>query len=86
MAESLALKWGTIKRYSNLSEKSQEIVKRFYAAEGVPMSAMLDRPDKDRKAILCELIDQIDGDIYNDWDGKDMTKDEAKNYVQTYGE
>lgn len=35
---------------------------------------MYDHPDKRRKEILCELIDQLDGDIQNDWTGEMMTK------------
>lgn len=85
MAESLTLKWGTVKGWDDLSEKSVEILKRFFA-DGVPMSAMADRPDDARKAILCDLIDQIDGEIWNDWEGKQVSKDEAKAYVTQYGQ
>lgn len=84
MAEALALKWGTVKGWDGLSEKSQEILKRYFA-DGVPMSAMADRPGTDRQAILCELIDQIDGEIWNDWEGKEMSKAEARDYVLNYG-
>ena len=84
MTESLTLKWGTVKGWNDLSEKSQEILKRYFS-DGVPMSAMADRPDDDRKKILCELVDQIDGEIWNDWEGKKMSKDEAKEYVTNYG-
>lgn len=84
MAESLLLKWGTIKGWDDFSEKSQEIVGRYFA-DGEPMSAMADHPDAARKAILCELIDQLDGEIQNDWSGEKMTKDEAKQYVMEYG-
>lgn len=82
--ETLALKWGTVNGWDNLSEKSQEILYRYYA-DGEPMSAMMDRPDAGRKAILCELIDQLDGEIWNDWDGVVMSKEEAKKYITEYG-
>ncbi len=82
--EYLMLKWGAVKGWNNLSEKSQEILRRYYA-DGEPMSAMADRPDADRKTILCELIDQIDGEIFNDWDGVIMSKEDAKKYVTEYG-
>lgn len=85
MAEWLSLKWGTVKGWDSLSEKSQEILKRFFA-DGVSMSAAMDHPDAERKAILCELIDQLDGQIYLDWDGKDVTKEEAKKYVTEFGQ
>lgn len=84
MAENLLLKWGTIKGWDDLTDKSVEILKRFFA-DGMCMSAMMDKPDDARKEILCELIDQLDGTIWNDWDNKQMTKDEAKKYVMEYG-
>lgn len=83
MTESLLLKWGTIKGWDNFTEKSQEIVKRFFA-DGMCMSAAADKPDEDRRKILCELIDQLDGEIQNDWSGEIMSKDEAKKYVMEY--
>lgn len=83
MAEHLSLKWGTVKGWDDLSDKSVEIMKRFFA-DGVSMSCAMDKPDADRKAILCELIDQLDGQVYLDWDGKYVSKDEAKKYVMEY--
>lgn len=82
--EQLDLKWGTVKGWKHLSEKSVEIMQRYFA-DGMPLSAMGDRPTADRREILCELIDQLDGEIWNDWDGKTMSKDEAKKYVREYG-
>lgn len=85
MTESLTLKWGTVKAWDDLSEKSQAIMERFFA-DGVSMSCAADKPDDARKEILCELIDQLDCEtIYLDWDGKDVSKDEAKKYVREYG-
>lgn len=84
MAESLLLKWGTVKGWDDLTEKSQEIIGRFFA-DGVSLSCATDHPDDARKAILCELIDQLDGKIQNDWSGKIMSKDDAKKYVIEYG-
>lgn len=83
MAESLLLKWGTIKGWDNLSPASVKIIERFFA-DGVTMSCAMDHPNEGRRAILCELIDQLDGEIQNDWTGKKMSKDEAKKYVLEY--
>jgi hypothetical protein len=83
MAEKLLLKWGTIKGWEGLTESSQEIAKRYFDVKQ-SMSAMADRPDEKRKAVLCELIDQLDGEIQNDWSGEKMTKEEAKKYVLEY--
>lgn len=85
MAESLLLKWGTVKGWSDLSEQSQLILQRFFA-DGVSLSAMTDHPTEERRTILCELIDQLDGEIQNDWSGEIMTKDAAKQYVTEYGQ
>jgi hypothetical protein len=85
MVESLSLKWGTVKGWDGLSEKSQEIMRRFFA-DGMPLSCAADKPDDARRAILCELIDQLDCEtIYLDWDNKNVSKDEAKAYVMEYG-
>lgn len=81
--EKLYLKWGTVKGWEKLTEQSVEILQRYFK-EGVPFSAMADHPDEDRKQILCELINQFTGEIWNDWSGEKMTKDEAKQYVVTY--
>jgi len=83
MAESLLLKWGTIKGWSDISDRSLEIMKRFFA-DGMSMSAAMDKPGEERRAILCELIDQLDGEIKNDWTGEKMSKDDAKKYVLEY--
>lgn len=83
MAETLLLKWGTIKGWHDLTDRSLEIMKRYFA-DGTPMSCALDHPDDARKATLCELIDQFDGEIQNDWSGEIMSKDDAKKYVLEY--
>lgn len=84
MTESLLLKWGSVKGWSDLTDKSQALLRRYFA-DGTPRSAMADHPDADRKTVLCELIDQLDGEIQNDWSGEMMSKDEAKKYVMEYG-
>lgn len=83
MSEHLLLKWGTVKGWNSLTDRSVEIMKRVFA-DGVSMSCALDHPDQDRRLILCELIDQLDGDIQNDWTGEPMSKNEAKKYVMDY--
>ena len=82
-AQSLTLKWGTIKGWDGLSDESVAILQR-YADLGMSLGAMQQKDTPEQKEILCELIDAIDGEIWNDWDGKTMTKDEAKTYVMEY--
>lgn len=45
---------------------------------------MLQRDLPEQKQILCELIDSIDGEIWNDWENVAMTKEAAKTYVLNY--
>jgi len=49
------------------------------------MSAMAQHNTPRQKDIICELIDLCDGDtIYLDWDGEDVSKEKAKEYVMNY--
>jgi hypothetical protein len=43
MTESLLLKWGTIKGWDNFSEKSQGILRRFFA-DGMRPQAQCNKP------------------------------------------
>lgn len=81
--EELSLKWGTIKGWTNASQQTQALLRQYFS-DGQPLSAMADRPDESRKRTLCDLIDQLNGTIYLDWDGKYVSKDEAKRYVMEY--
>lgn len=83
MADSLLLKWGTLKGWNLESERSMEALKR-YVEFGMSLSAMAQEDSPEQKQALCDLIDAIDGEIKSDWSGKVMTKDEAKEYVLTY--
>jgi hypothetical protein len=83
MAESLLLKWGTLKGWDLESEKSLDIIRR-YEDLGASMSAMAQRDTPEQKQLICDLIDAVDGEIMNDWSGEVMSKDEAKKYVMEY--
>lgn len=83
MAEYLTLKWGTLKGWNIESEDTLAILNRW-AELGYSMSAMMQRDTDEQKKIICELIDAIDGPIENDWTGKEMMKEEAKEYVLNY--
>jgi hypothetical protein len=82
--EFLQLKWGTLKGWRLTTEKSLALMKR-YEDLGMSMGAAQQEDTPEHKAIICELIDAIDGEIENDWTGKPMTKDEAKEYVMNFG-
>ena len=81
----VTLKWGTLKSwdYSN-SEKGQALLKE-YGEIGSCISAMAKNDTPRQKEIICELIDLSDEDtIYLEWDGREVSKEEAKEYVMHY--
>ena len=80
----LVLKWGTLKRWQFDSDEGKALMKEYYEI-GSSVSAMQQHDTPRQKEIICELIDLCDGDtIYLDWDGKDVSKQEAKDYVMKY--
>ncbi len=48
------------------------------------MSALMQHDTDTQKQALLDLIDAVDGDIVNEWDGAHYTKEEAKQYVREY--
>jgi hypothetical protein len=82
--DSLSLKWGTLKSWDIHSETGKALLKRYFEI-GASGSAMAQRDTPEQKEIICQLIDGCPGDIYLDWDGKEVSKDEAKDYVRNYG-
>lgn len=85
MAANLTLKWGNVKGWDGMAEghPARAALKK-YLDSGQGFSAMQRQNDEQRK-IICELIDAIDGEIHDDWNGGTMTKDDAKKYVLNYG-
>jgi hypothetical protein len=86
--EYLTLKWGSLKawNFEETNQRALELLKKW-AAGGVSMSAMCHHDTSEQKQIICELIDVGDFDtVYLDWDDKEVSKDEAKNYVMNYGQ
>lgn len=83
-ATKLTLKWGTLKSWDINTGRGQALLKE-YAEIGSDISAMSQQDTPRQKEIICELIDECDGEtIYLDWDGKDVSKEKAKEYVMTY--
>ena len=83
--ESLTLKWGTLKGWDLKHPASLALLQR-YIDLGASMSAAMQRDTPEQKQIICELIDAVDGKIWNDWEGGTMTKEAAKAYVMAYGQ
>lgn len=84
-SDYLALKWGTLKEWHFHSDKARELLRRYYEI-GASFSAMAQQDTPEQKQIICGLIDECNApEIYLDWDGKYVSKDEAKKYVLEYG-
>ncbi len=81
--DSLSLKWGTLKAWHFNSEKGKKLLQEYFDI-GSSMSAMAQNDTPRQKEILCELIEECNGEIWNDWDGKKMSKKKAKDYVTNY--
>lgn len=81
---TLTLKWGTLKSWHFDCEQQRKLI-REYRELGDSFSAMSQKDTPRQKEIICELIDLCDGEaIYLDWDGEDVSKQEAKDYVMNY--
>lgn len=84
--EHLTLKWGTLKSWHFESEDCLKLLEE-YEAEGMSFGAMSQKDTPRQKEIICELIDKGSfKKVYLDWDGKYISKAEARKYVKTYGE
>lgn len=82
---SLTLKWGNVKGWDGLEKGTPAwAAMEKYLDSGQGLSAM-QRQTPEQRELICALIDAIDGDIHDDWNGGTMTKDAAKAYVREYG-
>jgi hypothetical protein len=82
--EYLCLKWGTLKGWEFKQEKTKALFKEFCEI-GMKWGAAQQKNSQRQKEIICELIDLGNFEtVYNDWDGEEMTKKAAKEYVMNY--
>lgn len=81
----LTLKWGTLKAWDFHTDKGLALLQE-YCDIGASGSAMAQQDTDRQKKIIFELINECDDPrgIYLDWDGKYVSKDEAKEYVTQY--
>lgn len=82
--DHLVLKWGTLKEWKFTSDAARALLKEYGEIGSAP-GAMMQRDTPRQKEIICALID--DGDfetVHLDWDGIDVSKEEAKKYVMEY--
>jgi len=88
VAESLTLKWGTLKAW-NLDKDGPAFaaLKRYHEAGHVALGAAQQDDTPEQKQAICDIIDGLDAEtVCLDWDGEDVSKDEAKRYVMEYGQ
>jgi len=82
--DHLTLKWGTLNHWNLNSERGKELLQQYFDL-GSSLSAMDQKDTPEQKRLICEMIDECAAPtIYLDWDGKDVSKDEAKRYVMEY--
>ena len=81
----LTLKWGTLKAWDFSDSEEGIRLLEEYANYGMCWGATQQQDTPEQRDIICKLIDICDTAIINDWDGKEMTKSEAKKYVREYG-
>lgn len=80
----ILLKWGGLKGWGNLTQEQIDALNK-YAELGMSASAMMQKNTDAHKKALCDAIDLFeDGQITNDWDGEDYTREQAKKYVMEY--
>jgi len=89
MSLSISLKWGTLKGWSGITKQYADVIAALerYHAEPTSMSAMGQNDTPTQKQALCDAIDAVSaagGVIENDWEGTEMTAEEAKRYVMEY--
>ena len=85
MTESLTLKWGTLKGW-NFDEDGPAMARLSeYAEMGMSLGAATQHDSPEQVEKICEIIDALDAPtVTNSWEGTDMSKEEAKQYVRNY--
>lgn len=81
--KTLDLKWGTLKGWVGASDIDMALLEE-YGTIGSSASAMAQRDTIRQKEIICALIDNTKGNVWNDWDGEVMTNEAAKKYIMEY--
>ena len=82
MPNVLKLKWGTVKGWDLETQEAKDALQKW-ADFGVSMSATAQRDAPGQMEALCDAIDLMD-EIWLDWDGRNVSREDAKEYVRTY--
>lgn len=83
MANTITLKWGSVKGWHIETDEAKAALQRW-ADFGVSMSAITQRDTPEQKQALIDALDYFD-EFWLDWEGKEVTRDEAKDYILNYG-
>ncbi len=83
MPNVLTLKWGTVSAWNLDTDDAKEALQKW-ARFGVSMSAMAHKDKPGQKDALLDAIDHMD-ELWLDWEGKEVSREEAKEYVRNYG-
>lgn len=83
---AIILKWGTLKGW-NLENESKKAISLMetYCQLGTAFGCMQQDDTAMQKQIILDLIKEVKGKIYLDWDGKYVSKEDAIKYVTEYG-
>ncbi|PYS92493.1 MAG: hypothetical protein DMF62_00360 [Acidobacteria bacterium] len=79
----LTLKWGSAKAWDLETEEARVAIQKW-ADHGVSMSAMMQQSSPEQKQCLIDALDFMD-EIWLAWEGKKVSKEEAKQYLLDYG-
>ena len=80
----VTLKWGTLKSWRITSEEGMLMIEKYFEL-GNSASAIMVKDTQEQKELICQLIDTVPGDIYLEWEGEYVSKQDAKNYIMQYG-
>ena len=84
MAATLTLKWGNVKGWDGFEKGTPAwaaLEKWIDSGQGL---SVMQRQTAEQRELICAIVDAVDGEIWDDWNGKVMSKDEAKAYVRDY--
>lgn len=83
--DALSLKWGTLKGWTLHSKKATCLLKSYFKLD-TSASAICQHDTPRQKEIICKIIDEAKvKKVHLEWDGKDVSKAKAKEYVMNYG-
>jgi hypothetical protein len=87
MSDELSLKWGTWKSMKLNSDAARLAYDKYKVLPDgeIEIGKFRTGETLEQREALCELIDAVDCEkIYLSWDGKYVSKEDAKRYVMGY--